>query len=313
MRDSFVKALEELAHTNKDLVFITADLGFGVFDKFEEKYPNQYLNIGVSEQNMIGVGTGLALEGKTVFVYSIANFPTLRCLEQIRNDACYHEVNLNIVASGGGFTYGALGMSHHATEDISIMRSLPNINVVCPSTAWEAYNATKLLSKTEGVGYLRIEKGGINNPPTPKSKFNLGKSLKYQSGKDVCFISCGRMLEECLEAAKTLGEKNISCEVISMHTIKPIDKTKVKNILKKHKYIFTVEEHNLSGGLGSAVAEACIDLGLYSDATIKRIALNDIYSSIVGSQEYLRYRYGLDAKAISKKVLRTINNDKKNL
>ena len=147
MRDAFVRALEELAEENSNLFFITADLGFGVFDNFEEKFPKQYLNIGVAEQNMIGVATGLALEGRDVFVYSIANFSTFRCLEQIRNDAAYHNVNITIVSSGGGFTYGSLGMSHHATEDIGIMRAIPNITVVAPTSPWETYHATKKLSK----------------------------------------------------------------------------------------------------------------------------------------------------------------------
>ena len=134
MRDAFVKKLSELAEKDSSIFFITADLGFGVFDDFAARFPSQYLNVGVAEQNMVGIATGLGLEGRKVFTYSIANFATLRCLEQIRNDAAYHEINLTVVASGGGFTYGGLGMSHHATEDISIMRSLPGVKVVAPCT-----------------------------------------------------------------------------------------------------------------------------------------------------------------------------------
>ena len=141
MRDAFMNALFDLAELDSDVMLLTGDLGFGVFEEFEEKHPSQYLNVGVAEQNMIGIATGLALEGKKIFVYSIGNFPTLRCLEQIRNDACYHMLNINIIASGGGFSYGGLGMSHHATEDLSIMRALPDMSVVAPATAWEAGEA----------------------------------------------------------------------------------------------------------------------------------------------------------------------------
>ena len=164
MRDAFVNQLTELARHDSDIMFLTGDLGFGVFDNFAKEFPDQYINVGVAEQNMTGIAAGLGLEGKKVFTYSIANFATLRCLEQIRNDAAYHEVNMTVVSSGGGFTYGALGMSHHATEDIAIMRALPDVNVVAPSTAWEAYHATKALTEKKGVGYLRIEKGGIKEP-----------------------------------------------------------------------------------------------------------------------------------------------------
>ena len=144
MRNAFLEALTELAGKDRNVVLLTADLGFGVFDEFSRKFPGQYFNVGVAEQNMTGIATGLALEGKTVFTYSIANFPTLRCLEHVRNDACYHDLNINIIASGGGFSYGALGMSHHATEDLSILRALPNVTAVAPASRWEARMAGRL-------------------------------------------------------------------------------------------------------------------------------------------------------------------------
>ena len=142
MRDVFISKLSELISEFPEIILITGDLGFGVLDKFKESFPNNFINAGVAEQNMTGIATGMALEGKIVFTYSIANFSTLRCLEQIRNDACYHEVNVNIVSIGGGFSYGPLGISHHSTEDLSIMRSLPEISVIVPSTLWEVQMAT---------------------------------------------------------------------------------------------------------------------------------------------------------------------------
>jgi len=162
MREAFMKSLFSLAKKDPSVILITADLGYGVFDEFESKFPDQYLNVGVAEHSMMGVASGLALEGKIIFTYSIGNFPTLRCLEHIRNDACYHELNINIVTSGGGFSYGGLGMSHHATEDLSIMRALPGINVIAPGTAWEAGEATIALYHDKKVGYLRINKSKID-------------------------------------------------------------------------------------------------------------------------------------------------------
>jgi transketolase len=308
LRDAFVKKLNELAREDKSIFFITADLGFGVFDEFSKKFPNQYLNVGVAEQNMVGIATGLALEGRKVFTYSIANFATLRCLEQIRNDAAYHEVNLTIVASGGGFTYGALGMSHHATEDISIMRSIPNLQVVSPCTAWETYHATDYLSKINGVSYLRIEKGGIQSPPNKSTSFELGKAIEMQSGKNITIIGTGGIIVDCLKAADLLKQNGLSAQVISMHSIKPLDEACIKECARKNKHIITVEEHNKIGGLGSAVSEIIAQNNL--DCNLKVIALEDTFSSVVGSQEFLRSYYKLDSKTIFQEALKLIKDDK---
>ena len=301
MRDAFVKALEELAESDESIFFITADLGFGVFDNYAERFPNQYLNIGVAEQNMVGVATGLGLDCRKVFTYSIANFATLRCLELIRNDAAYHEINLTIVASGGGFTYGGLGMSHHATEDIGIMRSLPGIQVVAPSTAWETYQATKSLTQSEGVGYLRIEKGGIQDPISDDVVFELGKSIEMVSGCDLTIITCGGIIEECIEAASDLRSHNIKARVISMHTIKPLDVSAVIKSSDETGHIISVEEHNMYGGLCSAISEVIAKNNL--NCKFNSVCINDNYSAIVGSQEYLRSHYKLDRKTILQKSL----------
>lgn len=178
MRDSFLKSLTLLAKEDANVMLLTADLGFGVFESFADSFPDQYLNVGVAEQNMTGIATGLALEGKTVFTYSIGNFPTLRCLEQIRNDACYHEVNVNIVSTGGGFSYGALGMSHHTTEDLSIMRALSGVTVIAPCNGWEAEHATVQVAKQPGVSYLRIDKTSVDEDQTTDEKYKIGKAAQ---------------------------------------------------------------------------------------------------------------------------------------
>lgn len=300
MRDAFVKQLTKLAESDSSIFLVTADLGFGIFDEFAQRFPDQFLNVGVAEQNMIGISTGLGLEGRTVFTYSIANFAILRCLEQIRNDAAYHEVNLTMVASGGGFTYGALGMSHHATEDLAIMRALPGIKVIAPCTAWEAYHATQAASDAPGVCYLRIEKGGDVNPPFAGAQFKLGESLLQTDGNDVALIATGSILDECMEAAEVLEVTGVSTRVISMHTIKPIDEEAILTAAMDCQLIVSVEEHNRLGGLGGAIAEILARSG--SGTKLAMVGLDDVYSSVVGDQKYLRSRYGLDASAIVHKV-----------
>tara|TARA_B110000438_G_scaffold275139_1_gene295870 strand:+ start:51 stop:965 length:915 start_codon:yes stop_codon:yes gene_type:complete len=303
MRDTFVASLMELAHQDKDIMFLTGDLGFGVFEEFENTFPNQYLNVGVAEQNMVGLASGLSLEGKKVFTYSIANFATLRCLEQIRNDAAYHNLNINIVASGGGFTYGQLGMSHHASEDLSIMRALPNVTSIAPCTAWEVGAATKALVKMEGVGYLRIEKqtsadcGGDKGPV-----FSIGKARRIREGTDFTIIATGGIFSEAIKAANKLEKHSIKCRVVSCHSLKPFDREEIIDAAKNTGGIITVEENNLIGGLGSAVAEVCLQAGVMPKK-FRTIGLNDRYSAIVGDQEYLRAYYSIDSGSIMKSVM----------
>jgi transketolase len=296
MRNAFMAAFFELAKADKNIMLLTGDLGFGVFEAFQQKFPKQFLNVGVAEQNMMGIASGLALEGKTVFTYSIGNFPTLRCLEQIRNDACYHELNINIVASGGGFSYGGLGMSHHATEDIAIMRALPKTTVIAPSTAWEAGEATRLLAKTAGVGYLRIDKSAVaengNFPP-----FQIGKAMRLREGSDVTIFGYGGILQEAMLAAEKLSNLGISCRVSSLHTVKPIDVNEIVSACKETQGIITIEEHILNGGLGGAIAEVCMDKGLKTNFFV-RMGMQDEYSAIVGDQQYLRNYYHIDASSI---------------
>jgi len=297
MRDAFVKTLHELASTDPNIMLITADLGYSVFESFEDKYPKQYLNVGVAEQNMIGVASGLALEGRKVFIYSIGNFPTLRCLEQIRNDACYHELNINIVTSGGGFSYGGLGMSHHATEDLSIMRALPEVTVIAPSTAWEVSEATKTLYKKEGVGYIRLDKSKVDSIVIPNIDFHLGKSNLLRKGDDITLIGAGGVVEEAIKAAELLSKEGIECRILSLCTIKPIDMESIRKACEETGGIITIEENNIAGGVGSAVAEVCMDNG-FQPKNFKRIGLKDQYSVVVGSQSYLRSYYRIDSDEI---------------
>ena len=309
MRDTFVKTLIEEAKKDKNIELVTGDLGFGVLKPYFEQLPNQFTNAGIAEQNMTGVAAGMALCGKTVFTYSIGNFPTLRCIEQIRNDCAYPHANVKIVCVGGGFVYGSLGMSHQATEDIAILRALPEVTVVCPGDLVEAAEATKAIAHTPGTVYLRLGRGGEKRVHDKIDNFQIGKAIKIREAKADCnkkvaLFSTGAILDEVTEAACILEKEGIGVEEYSFHTVKPIDKDVILDCANRYDYIVTVEEHNVIGGFASAVSEVITD----SDENVRliKIGLNDEYCSKVGNQKYLRAQYGMTAQDIVKKVKETV-------
>lgn len=305
MRDTFVKTLIEEAKKDKNIELVTGDLGFGVLKPYFEQLPNQFTNAGIAEQNMTGVAAGMALCGKTVFTYSIGNFPTLRCIEQIRNDCAYPHANVKIVCVGGGFVYGSLGMSHQATEDIAMLRALPEVTVVCPGDLVEAAEATKAIAHTPGTVYLRLGRGGEKRVHDKIDNFQIGKAIKIREAKADCnkkvaLFSTGAILDEVTEAAGILEKEGIGVEEYSFHTVKPIDKDVILDCANRYDYIVTVEEHNVIGGFASAVSEVITD----SDENVRliKIGLNDEYCSKVGNQKYLRGQYGMVAEDIVNRV-----------
>lgn len=308
MRDTFVKTLIDIAKDNKDIELVTGDLGFGVLKPYWEQIPDQFTNAGIAEQNMTSMGAGMALEGKTVFTYSIGNFPTIRCLEQIRNDCAYHEANVKIVCVGGGFVYGSLGMSHHATEDLALLRALPNVVVMAPGDLVEAECATRAIANYPGTCYLRLGRGGEKRIHDKIENFQIGKAIKIQDGEKVAIFSTGAIFEEVKEAAEILKDKGINPSIYTFPTVKPIDKEVIKYCGENFDYIVTVEEHNIVGGFGSAVSEVLSELK-NKKAVLVRIGLNDTYSSIVGSQKYLRDQYGMSANKISQKIWDVVNEE----
>ncbi len=301
MRDTFVRTLLEIAKRDKNVYIITGDLGFGVLKPFWTELPDQIINAGIAEQNMTSIAAGLAMQGKIVYTYSIGNFPTLRCIEQIRNDCAYHNANVKVVCVGGGFVYGSLGMSHHATEDIAMMRSLPDVTVLAPGDLVEAEAATKAIYETPGTCYLRLGRGGEKRIHEKLDDFTIGKAIEIQKGEKVAVFSTGAIFDEVNEACEELNVQGIKPTVYTFPTVKPIDKNVILECAKTHKAIVTVEEHNLSGGFGSAVAEVLAEADGVK-AKLVRVALDDRYSCIVGSQKYLRKQYSIDAKAIIEKV-----------
>jgi transketolase len=305
MRTAFFRALLESASVDPRITLIVGDLGFGVVEPLAKQFPSQFLNAGVAEQNMTGVATGMALFGRIVFTYSIANFPTLRCLEQIRNDVCYHRANVKIVALGGGFAYGALGMTHHATEDLAIMRSLPGMTVVAPGDPIEADLATRALIARAGPCYLRLGRSGERVLHRPGVTFELGRAITLRDGKDLTVISTGGMLSTALDAAEQLDARGISTRVLSMHTLKPIDDDAITAAATETGGIFTLEEHSKIGGLGSAVAEVLAEMdGLR--IPFRRIGLPSAFAPLAGSQEYLLASHGLGIDSVVQSVLNAL-------
>lgn len=306
MRTAFVKRLEEIAKGDADLMLLTGDLGFSVFEDFMQKFPKQYLNMGVSEQNMIGVAAGMALSGKTVFAYSIIPFITLRCLEQVRNDVCMQNANVKLIGVGSGFSYGQLGPTHHSIEDIAVMRVLPNMTVVCPGDPWEVEEATRAIYKIRGPAYLRIGKKGEPHLLGKETKFTLGRGIVMRNGDDLTVIACGNMLETALTVAEGLDSKDISVRVISMHTIKPLDKGLIVESAKKTKAIFTLEEHSVIGGLGSAVSEVLAESGFLKK--FHRFGVLDKFTKMAGEQNYLQEVNGLSTEKIIKKIVKILKS-----
>ena len=301
MRDCFIERLCNIAEHDSRVMLITGDLGFGVLNEYRQRFPRQFINAGIAEQNMTGLATGLALEGHIVYTYSIANFVFMRCLEQIRNDALYHDCNVNVVSVGGGFSYGSLGISHHATEDLAIMRSLPGLTVVSPGDDWEAAEATEALATTPGTSYLRLDKSTAGQTQQPGENFQLGKIRQIRDGLDLTLIATGGILGEALAAADTLSKHGTECRVLSVHTLKPLDIDTLVSAANETGGILTVEEHTVDCGLGGAVAESLMEAGQLPRC-FQRIGLRNVFSSVVGSQQYLRARYGMDHSAIVSKV-----------
>jgi transketolase len=301
VRTTFLNTLFELAKQDRRIVFVTGDLGFGVVEPFMEQLPDQFVNAGVAEQNMTGLAAGMALSGKIVFTYSIANFPTLRCLEHIRNDICYHQANVKVVSVGGGFAYGSMGATHFATEDLGVMRMLPGITIVAPGDPVETEHATRAVVEHPGPCYLRLGKAGEPKVHKSEIQFRLGRAIQVRDGKDATLISTGGMLHNTVAAAELLEKQGLRARVLSMHTLKPLDEEAVLSAASETAAIFTVEEHSIIGGLGGAVSELLAEASPVR-IPFKRLGTPSRFPPRVGSQEYLLAEHGLTAGQIAETV-----------
>lgn len=289
MRSAFVKRFIEHARTNERLFLICGDLGYSVLEPYAKEFPGRFLNAGVAEQNMTGIAAGLAKEGYNVFTYSIGNFPILRCLEQLRYDVCYHELSVKVVAIGGGFAYGALGASHHATEDLAVMRALPNMTVLAPGDPNETIVTTDYLCAASGPGYLRLNKAGDAQVHKSIPVLSPFKPIYVMGSGSTVVLACGAVLADC---AKTVGAAPNRYRLFSVPFVSPLDQRAILDIAESTETIVTIEEHQLKGGFGSAIAEVLIDA--HASGLIARLprvirkGIRDRFTAIAGSQAYLR-------------------------
>ena len=303
MRIAFLNKLTELMEQDDSIYVLVADTGFHVFDEFQNRFSQRYLNAGISEASMIGMASGLALSGKKVFVYGIVPFVTMRCFEQIRVDLCYPELPVTIVGVGGGLTYGPAGMTHHSIEDIAVMNCLPNMTVICPGDPIETQQAVEAVMLLEGPCYLRLGKTGEKVVHNRRQKsFAIGKGLRVRKGNDVAIIATGNMLPTAVDTCDILEADGVGPELVSMHTIKPIDKELIIELARRCRLIATVEEHSIIGGLGSVVAGVLTEEELNTKVLLKKFAIGDEYARKAGSQDYLRRQYGLTAETIADEV-----------
>lgn len=303
MRRVFFETLKQFLSRKKDIFLLVGDLGIKFFQDFKGIDPGRFINVGVAEANMIGIASGLALSGKNVYCYSIIPFLVMRTFEQIRIDICYNNLNVKLLGAGGGLVYGAEGVTHHAIEDIAIMRSLPNMTIVAPGDAKEAEALAKSSVSHQGPLYIRF--GRDSDPIIHKGDidFKIGKGIIVQEGKDICLMATGTMLYIAKSVCEILEKQGLKPSLISMHTIKPIDREIIKDCAKNYRAIFTLEEHNIIGGLGGAVSEVLAE-SKYGKF-FKRIGVPDRYTfPIIGGPDYLREKLGLTPEIIAQAILK---------
>lgn len=304
MRDAFIKSLIELAEKDERVALLTGDLGFGVVEKFENKFPDRFWNCGVAEQSMLSIAAGLAKSGMRPFVYSIANFPTFRCLEQIRNDVCYHDLPVTIVSVGGGLGYGTLGYTHHGIEDIAAMRALPNIAVYSPSDPIETQEVLNRIYSSAKPAYLRLGKNGEPIIEARTEKFVAGSARELLSGSDLTILASGAIAETCVTAATQLSEK-YSIQVISIPQIQPIPIEFLLETIDADK-VLVVEEHVERGGLASALLESINNKKV--SLHLNHAFVQEDQISHIGTQNYLRGLSGIDLQGITDHCLKILEN-----
>ena len=302
MRNAFADEITLLAAEDKKIVLLPADIGNRLFDNFKTQFPDRFYNCGVAEANAISMAAGMALCGLRPIAYTITPFITTRCFEQVRVDLCYNNVPVIIAGVGGGFGYASLGATHHSCEDIAIMRVLPNMTVICPGDAFEVRAAVRAALKHNGPVYIRLGKKGEPLVHEKIPDFRIGKAIVIKNGHDVCLLSTGNMLPIAFDTGKKLDKQEISTQVVSFHTVKPLDKDMLSEIFRKFDLVVTIEEHSLLGGLGGSISEWLAD-NSPQKARLLRFGTWDLFLHKVGEQKYAREYFGLSAKALAEKIL----------
>lgn len=305
MRNAFVSALIKEAEKDKRIFLLTGDLGYTVFEDYIAKFPDRFLNVGVAEANMMGIASGLANSGFIPVTYSIATFVSMQAFEQVRNDIILPSVNVKIVGVGAGLGYSHAGPTHHAIEDIAILRTMPALHIFTPSDPVSTEKMTKMMLLHIGPCYLRLGKKGEPVIYQPQMKFTIGKGKILSEGDDCTIVATGSILHNVLLASQLLKKRDINARVIDICTVKPIDSLLLIDSIKRSQYIFTVEEHTIIGGLGSAVAEVLSEAG--RTFILKRIGIPDTFCTTIGDHQYLQKYYSLSPEGISKKVINLLS------
>jgi transketolase len=302
MRNAFAAEITTVAAEDERIVLLSGDMGNRLFDDFKERFPKRFLNCGVAEANMTSIAAGMALCGLRPITYTITPFATTRCLEQIRVDVCYQNVQVIIVGVGAGLSYASLNATHQSCEDVAFMRMLPNMTVICPGDAWEVRQALRAALRHEGSVYIRLGKKGEPVVHQRATEFLIGKGITVRSGTDVCLLSTGNMLPIAVQASEELGRSGVSAQVVSFHTVKPLDESLLSEVFAQFTVVFTIEEHSVLGGLGGSIAEWLADRPPQK-ARLYRMGTADAFLYKAGEQDYAREYFGLTPENIAAKVL----------
>lgn len=300
MRTAFINFLLQQAEIDKNLYLIVGDVGFSVIETFKERFKERYINAGISEQAMIGTAAGLAMAGKNVYVYSIIPFVTMRCFEQIRNDLCYQQLPVKLVGVGGGFSYGPMGVTHHALEDIAIMRILPGMTVIAPGSIHEAISLMPQINNVDGPAYIRLSNIDGLVSYNQNTEIKVGKVVELVHNPTQTIIASGNALDLGFLVQKKLAEQGIEMGLVSMPTIKPLDHDFLTS--RRWKALFTLEEHFITGGLGESIARIVCER---SDQKIifQAFGVNDFYFHEAGSRSYLKEKAGLATENIASIIM----------
>ena len=303
MRKTCLNCIYDLAKEHEDIFFVGSDLGYKTLDNFREEMPDRFFMEGISEQHVIGMAAGLAMEGKTVYVNTIATFLTRRCFDQTAMDLCLHNVPVRLVGNGGGMVYAPLGPTHMATEDVAIMRALPNMTVVAPCDAEEMARFMPQTVDWEGPIYIRLGKGYDPVVSKPELGFTLGKGIPYRQGTDVLLVSTGVSLHSCIDAADLLADQGVSAAIMHSPTIKPFDDELLLDMADGVRAVVPVEEHTVIGGLGDAVGAALLQSGRTGLPAFRKAGIPDMFPENYGSQKELMHHFGIDGEGIARTVM----------
>ena len=306
MRNAFASELTQLAKADSNIVLLSGDIGNRLFDDFKKNCPGRFYNCGVAEANMVSMAAGMSLAGLRPITYTIASFMTTRCLEQIRVDVAYHSAPVIIVGVGGGLAYAANGGTHHSCEDIGILRLLPEMTVICPGDPVEVRLALRCALQHEGPVYIRLGKKGEPSIHQSEPAFEIGRGIVVKSGNEVCLISTGNMLPVTVDAGQELERRGVSTQVVSLHTVKPLDRSLLGDVFTRFKLVATVEEHSVLGGLGGSIAEwlaFASEEAPVREGRLVRFGTPDAFLHEAGGQDYARERVGLTVNNIVQTIL----------